>query len=151
MPGLLTVETSVFVHWERSLLMLMLIGSFSLWLWRRTFVVLIVILFLVTLHIVECTTMWGFESVLFLDTHCYCLFNVPCSRWHIVVYNKSFKLLWQWSHDQVDQELWFDLQILIHGLELCYHIAHLEDVLSYPMTTICVVFCHQKHGTLKRQ
>jgi hypothetical protein len=54
MSSLLEVETLVFIHWETRLMILL--GTFSMWLGRGTLVAVMVVPFSVVLHIVYGTT-----------------------------------------------------------------------------------------------
>lgn len=118
----------------------MLIWSFSMWLWGGT---IVLILFLVFPHIVQRTTIWGFYSFLLLHTHGYGIFYIPPLWLQVVVDNEGLKLFWQWSHDQMENKCRLKFQVSIHWLQLCSHIAHPKDVLSYSMFTPGVLFRHQ--------
>jgi hypothetical protein len=54
MPSLLAVETLVFIHWESGLMILL--GTFAIWLGRGTLVAVMVVPFPVVLDIVYGTT-----------------------------------------------------------------------------------------------
>jgi hypothetical protein len=57
--------------------MLILLGTFAMWLGRGTLVAIMVVPFPVVLHVVQRTTMRGLKPLLLLHTHGNSLFNVP--------------------------------------------------------------------------
>ena len=68
--------------------MLIVHGSFTIWLSRGAMVALSEIPFLVVLDKVQGTSILSFEPLLFLSTHGDGLFYVPFFRGHIVIDNK---------------------------------------------------------------
>jgi hypothetical protein len=53
-PSLLAVETLVFIHWESGLMILL--GTFAIWLGGRTLIAILVVHFPIVLDIVDGTT-----------------------------------------------------------------------------------------------
>ena len=82
-------------HWV-TLLMLILLGTFAIWLGGvTTLVAVVVVSFPVFLHVVQGTTVRSLEPFLLLHIHGNSLFYVPFIKGHVVVDHKVLKLLRQ--------------------------------------------------------